>query len=129
MLRRGKRVLVEGWETASTRGGGDEGEVENVGLVDCDEPHRYEVFAAIDVEAPNDARFPGSTQRESVAFSPCRDDFDEYVGETYANSLLDIHTFFPSRDSWEDAGDREVVSTLFDLEDLYMEGSMKESGR
>ncbi len=108
-------------------GGGDE--VENVGLVDCDEPHRYEVFAAIDVEAPNDARFPGSTQLESVAFSPCLDDFDEYVGETYANPLLDIHTLFPSRDSWEDAGDREVVCTLFDLEDLHMEGSMKESGR
>ncbi len=108
---------------------GNEEEVENVALVDCDELHQYEVFAAADVEAPNDAQFPGSAQLEFVAFSLCLDYFDEYVGETYENSLLDIQTLSPSRDSWEGAGDREVVCTLFDLEDLYMEGSMKGSRR
>ncbi len=108
---------------------GDAAEVENVELVDCDELHQYEVFAAADVEAPSGARFPGSDQLEFVAFSLCLGHFDEYVGETYENSLLDIQTLSPSRDSWEDAGDREVVCTLFDLEDLYMEGSMKGSRR
>ncbi len=108
---------------------GDAAEVENVELVDCDELHQYEVYAAIDVEAPNDAQFPGSDRLESVTFSLCLNYFDEYVGETYANSLLDIQTLSPSRDSWEDAGDREVVCTLFDIEDLYMEGSMKGSRR
>ena len=108
---------------------GDAAEVENVELVDCDELHQYEVYAAIDVEAPNDAQFPGSDQLESVAFNLCLDYFDEYVGETYANSLLDIQTLSPTRDSWEDAGDREVICALFDLADLYMEGSMKGSRR
>ena len=106
-----------------------EEEVENVALVDCDELHQYEVFAAADVEAPNDAQFPGSDQLAFAAFNLCLDYFDEYVGETYENSLLDIQTLSPSRDSWEAAGDREVICTLFDLEDLYMEGSMKGSRR
>ncbi len=108
-------------------GGGEE--VENVEVVDCDEPHQYEVFAATDVEAPNDAPFPGYNQLESVAFNLCLDYFDDYVEEAYESSLLDIQFLYPSQDSWEDAGDREVVCTLYGLEDLYLEGSMRGSGR
>ena len=108
---------------------GGEEVVANVELVDCEEPHQYEVYAAIDVEAPNDAPFPGYDQLDFVTSSLCLDYFDEYVGVTYEDSLLGIRTLSPSRDSWEDAGDREVICSLFDLEDLYMEGSMKGSRR
>ena len=47
----------------------------------------------------------------------------------YLDSLLDIETFLPTRDSWEDLDDREVICSLYDLEYLYMEGSMRGSGR
>ena len=110
--------------------GDDEGEeIENVEIVDCDEPHQYEVYAAVDLEAPNDARFPGYDHLDSVTSSLCLDHFDEYVGVTYEDSLLGIRTLSPSRDSWEELGDRGVICALFDLEDLYMEGSMKGSRR
>ena len=47
----------------------------------------------------------------------------------YPESLLDIATFNPTRDSWNEIDDREIVCLLYDLESAYMHESMKDSGR
>ena len=47
----------------------------------------------------------------------------------YPESLLDIATFNPTRDSWNEIDDREIVCLLYDLESQYMDESMKDSGR
>ena len=47
----------------------------------------------------------------------------------YPESLLDIATFNPTRESWDDIDDREIVCLLYDLESQYMDESMKDSGR
>ena len=66
---------------------------------------------------------------EDVAYNLCLERFDEFVGTPYFDSVLDIETFYPTRDSWENIDDRRVSCLLYDIEDLYMEGSMRDSGR
>ena len=104
-------------------------EVTDVDFVPCDEPHQREVYAVLSfLESPG-LPFPGSARVNDVAFDLCLERFDEFVGRPYSDSLLDVETFAPTRDSWEDLDDREVTCSLYDLEEFYMEGSMRGSGR
>ena len=104
-------------------------EVSDVDIVSCDDPHQYEVYAIVSIEEPLGVPFPGSTRVGDVAANLCLERFEEFVARPYAESLLDISILSPTRESWEDLDDREVVCSLYDLEDLYMEGSMEGSGR
>ena len=105
------------------------GEFSDVDKVSCDEPHELEVFALVEYPAGNDAPFPGTARIEEVAFALCFASFEDYVDRPYADSVLDILTFNPTRDSWDDIDDREIVCLLYDLESQYMDESMKDSGR
>ncbi len=104
-------------------------EFEDVDKGPCDEPHELEVFAVVQHPAGNDVPFPGTGRIEEVAFALCFALFEEYVDRSYADSVLDIVTFNPTRDSWDDIDDREIVCLLYDLESQYMDESMKDSGR
>ena len=104
-------------------------EVTDVDFVPCDEPHQREVYAALSFSESPGLPFPGSTRVNDVAFDLCLERFDEFVGRPYSDSLLDVDTFAPTRDSWEDIDDREITCSLYDLEEFYMEGSMRGSGR
>ena len=104
-------------------------EVTDVDFVPCDEPHQREVYAVLSFSESTGLPFPGSTRVSDVAFDLCLERFGEFVGRPYSDSLLDVETFVPTRDSWEDIDDREVTCSLYDLEEFYMEGSMRGSGR
>ena len=49
------------------------------------------------------------------------------VGKIYEESILGIWTLTPTPDSWE-AGDREIVCYLYDIELRKLTGSMRGSG-
>ncbi|MDE2837710.1 MAG: septum formation family protein [Chloroflexota bacterium] len=104
-------------------------EVSDVDIVSCDDPHEYEVYAVLSIAEPLGRPFPGSTRVGDVGFQLCLDRFEEFVARPYPESLLDISILAPTRESWEDLDDREVVCSLFDLENFFMEGSMQGSGR
>ena len=104
-------------------------EITDVDFIECDDPHQREVYAVVSIAVAAGMPFPGSTRVEEVAWNLCLERFDEFVGLPYLDSLLDIESFFPTRGSWEDIDDREVICLLYDLEDLYMEGSMRGSER
>ena len=104
-------------------------EFSDVDKIPCDEPHELEVFAVVQHPAGDDAPFPGTARIEQVAFDLCFAFFEDYVDRPYADSLLDIATFNPTRGSWDDIDDREIVCLLYDLESQYMDESMKGSGR
>ena len=105
------------------------GEFSDVDKVSCDEPHELEVFALVDYPGGNDAPFPGADRLEQAALDLCFAFFEDYVDRPYPESLLDIATFNPTRDSWNEIDDREIVCLLYDLESAYMHESMKDSGR
>jgi hypothetical protein len=76
-------------------------------LVDCDEPHRSEVFAV--EELPDGATFPGEDTVAEVVERLCYGDgFTSYVGRPYQDSALWLTAFYPLGAGWED-GHRDVT--------------------
>lgn len=100
------------------------GEVSDVPVVECSEPHDNEVFHTFDLD---DGDFPGDDAMMTQAEEVCVPAFEEYVGTDYASSRLDIFPITPTEGSW-DTGDREIVCALYDVELAKLEGSMKGSG-
>jgi hypothetical protein len=68
------------------------GEVSTVHLVDCSEEHYAQVLAVIEVE---DSEFPGLDELNTVAQQRCPEGT--------------IDTMTPTEQSWNEAGDREVI--------------------
>ncbi len=100
----------------------EDGEISDVPIVDCDEPHDSEVFHTFEVEG--DGEYPGGEALLAQAEEQCLPAFADYVGLDYANSTLDIFPITPTDGSWSE-GDREVVCALYDLEQEELEGSMQ----
>lgn len=108
----------------------DGGEVSDVPIVDCEEPHDYEVFATEDWNEGDD--YPGDAALVEWADGVCEGAFESYVGSPYATSALYYTHLVPSAGSWT-TGDREVACMLVEVdgngEVTKMEGSMRDSNR
>jgi Septum formation len=85
--------------------------VGSVLVVDCAEPHVYEVFGLIGHEAANGEPYPGDTAILEYGDEACRAPFGDYVGHDYETSVYWITTVTPSEETW-DEGDREIVCAL-----------------
>ena len=83
-------------------------EVSEVDVVDCDEPHRYEMYA---MKEMTDSSFPGESQAADMADDFCLSRFKSYVGLDYDNSIYWISSVFPTGDSWSQ-GDRSIQCAL-----------------
>ena len=59
---------------------------------------------------------PETDRLDQAALDLCFAFFEDYVDRPYPESLLDIATFNPTRDSWNEIDDREIVCLLYDLE-------------
>ncbi len=85
-------------------------EVSSVEVVDCGEPHQFEVFA--NVVLP-DGPYPGATEVDEVGYDACVDEFQPYVGIDYESSVWYVTTLVPLEDSWPE--DRTVNCLLVQL--------------
>ena len=103
-------------------------EVEGVDETPCSESHDNEVYAVADHPASGDAPYPGAEAIDAYSSGYCLSEFESYVGIDYQESILEVGYFFPIRDGWEDADDREVVCFLYDLNLAKLTGSMEGSG-
>ena len=83
-------------------------EVSDVDVVDCSEPHRYEIYAA--KEMTNNS-YPGQSQAGAMADDYCLSRFQSYVGMEYTYSIYYISTAFPTSGSWSQ-GDRSIQCAL-----------------
>jgi hypothetical protein len=80
---------------------------ELIGEVDakpCTEPHIYEMYFVGDMP---DGDFPGQAAMDQFAADQCLPAFEEFVGLSYQESILEIFYLTPSEESW-DAGDLSV---------------------
>lgn len=81
--------------------------------VDCDEVHDAEVFALPTQPGGEEAAYPGAQAMGDLARQECEgEQFESYVGTAYPDSALYYLSLSPSQESWERAGDREVVCLL-----------------
>jgi hypothetical protein len=82
-------------------------EIASVNLIDCAEPHDYEIYALVEL-AGDAGTFPGDEALFSELADVCFNRFAVYVGHDYASSVYDFSGLTPLADSWEQ-GDHEGV--------------------
>ena len=97
-------------------------EVTDVPGVPCSQPHDNEVYAVFDVDMPS---FPEGDGMADAAFESCLERFEPFVGKDYESSALDIATIYPTKASWNQHNDREVICALFDINSTKLMGSAK----
>ena len=100
-------------------------EISTVDAVPCSEPHDNEVYAVFDVDVEE---FPGREGMYELAVSECVARFDDFVGMAYQDSILDVNPLYPTLDGWNSIGDREVICSVFHMEDERLEGTAEGRG-
>ena len=100
-------------------------EVDNVPIVDCEEPHDNEVFATFDM---TEADYPGDAATQEIAFEGCVDRFDAFVGLAYEDSALGVTYLYPTQQTWDD-GDREIVCAVYRLDGVQVTGTLEGSAQ
>ena len=71
-------------------------EFQDVAGIPCSEPHDNEVYAVFDVSFNT---FPGDGPMFEVATDECLTRFEDFVGRSYDESILDIFPIYPNDDS------------------------------
>ena len=99
----------------------------SVVVVDCEQPHVYEVFALVTVEGGEDDPYPGDEVIGSEADAGCEAPFAEYVGLDYADSQWYVTSLTPTESTWAE-GDREIVCLLNLEDESEVTGSAEGSG-
>jgi hypothetical protein len=92
--------------------------------VDCTAPHDGEVVA--NLEAP-EGDYPGEDGLLLFGSFNCGPPFEDYVGQSYADSRLDMVVFWPSQVMWL-TGDRTVDCIAVDPEGEPLRRSVRGSG-
>ena len=100
-------------------------EFQDVAGIPCSEPHDNEVYAVFDVSFNT---FPGDGPMFEVATDECLTRFEDFVGRSYDESILDIFPIYPNDDSWSRLNDREVVCAVYHIDGEKLTGSNKGSG-
>lgn len=110
----GEEVSVFDLEEGDCFSAGGE-QVENVIVVDCEEPHIFEVYAVLEHEAADDEEYPGGEEIQAYADEECEGRFEDFIGTDYESSQWFITSISPTQETWA-GGDREVLCTV-NLED------------
>ena len=83
-------------------------EVSDVDVVDCSEPHRYEMYA---IDELTNSSFPGESQAADIADEYCLSRFETFVGMEYDFSVYYIYSIYPTSGSWSQ-GERSIQCAL-----------------
>ena len=86
------------------------GEVTDVPIIDCAEPHASEVFHSYMIPDPS---LPDQAGIEAIVQEQCLPAFESFIGLAYDSSVLEVNYLSPTPDSW-DAGDRELLCLVYD---------------
>jgi hypothetical protein len=100
----------------------------DVAAVPCSAPHDNEVFSVQSLAASFGDAYPGEATLSEFTYEICSGvAFDSYVGGSYVDSSLEVFTFTPTQESW-DEGDREFVCALYRLDFGKLTGTARDSG-
>jgi hypothetical protein len=89
------------------------GEVMQVPLVDCTEPHTAEAYHS---ERLPDGDYPGLEAVKATAVETCLAGFERFAGIDYDDSQhLDFAWYYPTEGSWS-TGDRDVLCLMMQID-------------
>lgn len=104
---------------------GEEEIVSSIPAVPCFESHDNEVYAVFDVGMTS---YPAGDAMYDVAFDKCLQRFEPFVGRNYETSVLDIYALYPTKESWSQLSDREVICAVYDMNSNKLTGSARGLG-
>ncbi len=90
--------------------GSTTGQVSEVPVVPCSEPHASELFHSYQIPA---ATLPAAAEMEAIVAEQCVGNFESFVGLAYEQSTLEVTWMEPTSGSWDD-GDRELLCLVYD---------------
>lgn len=100
-------------------------EISRIETFDCAEPHPAEVIAVGDLRE-GDEDFPGTGEVNERAARDCIDEFEDYVGIPYGDSVFELFPITPIEENWD--RDSEYICLAFEPgEDLT--GSIEGANR
>ncbi|MDO5064408.1 MAG: septum formation family protein [Actinomyces bowdenii] len=101
-------------------------EVSQVPVVDCSEPHLYEVYAETELSGDD---LPDQATMDSEAESACLGTgYSDYVGVAFEESEYGTTYLTPSQATW-DAGDRKISCLITSADGSELTGSVKGSAK
>jgi hypothetical protein len=101
-------------------------EVISLPTVDCEKPHRAEVYDVVRLPQPRGEPFPGDAL-VARARQVCLDRFEAFVGLPWTASELDFVALRPTEESWAE-GDRAIACVLFRPDGKDLEGTALGAG-
>jgi hypothetical protein len=75
-------------------------------LTPCDQPHFWEAYASSKLDGTD---FPGTSQVNDLSDKACSSAFEGFVGIARGDSKYEATYLSPTKESWTQAQDREVV--------------------
>ncbi|MGC3954300.1 MAG: septum formation family protein [Propionicimonas sp.] len=96
------------------------GTVGGVTLIPCAQPHAWEVFGA--TELPGE-EYPGAGKVQDLAEEFCNGQFKAFIGVAVAKSKYHLTVLQPTKQTWNDAADRQVTCLAGD-DDGKIEGTL-----
>ena len=78
----------------------------SLSLLPCAQAHYWEAFATATLTGDD---FPGNAAVREAAEKACDDPFEAFVGIAASTSKLELTMLTPTKDTWTQASDREVV--------------------
>lgn len=103
-------------------------EVSSFEGVDCDAPHDGQVLGLFELD--DSGGFPGADVVVDEGEDRCVEQFESFVGVSYADSALFIEVFVPTEESWEMLDDRGVICVVVPEEgEAQITGDLRGSNR
>ena len=99
--------------------------IESVQGVPCSTPHNGEVYFAVILPGGD---YPGELAVGDAADEACYDAFEPFTGSEYEASALGLWSMVPTRESWEQIDDHEVLCIVDNYDGTMKTGSAKNSG-
>ncbi len=82
------------------------GSVDKLSLVPCDQEHAWEAYARTELAGEG---YPGASSVQDKAESFCAAEFATFLGIAPGKSKYRATYLQPTRQTWEQAGDREIL--------------------
>lgn len=106
------------------------GEITDVDVVPCSEPHTDEVFYEFELA---DGDLPSDDEIQAEVEAECVPAFTEFVGTDYYESTLDFWWMTPTEETWTQANDRLVQCIIYQPDEagtdsVEIEGSLEGAG-
>lgn len=101
-------------------------------ILECDQPHEFEVFAVVEYPAPDPKatdpkarEFPDDDVLRTFAKTECPKRYEAYVGQRYELSKLELAYLMPLEANWP--SNRKIACEVYDVTGRKLDSTVRDS--